>query len=337
MRKEATLEQWKLLYEAATRIKALKPWEKFWDLDLIGIRYGAEEDTVFFSILGRGGDCYGISVYEGYKGLNSFLMLTMQESMNLSVEYAMHNQSALTCYWGNREELTDKQRKIVKELGYSYRGKNQWLYFLSFEAGYYPFNLDADEVQRMSEYLCDLELALKCYNDTDIQVDFEKGNMFLLSFGKDKKLRSFGERPLPFTAYAFGNLVITDEELIEKLSKAKKFDAILEADVISMHAKVAEKKYGRPANPSLSVLLDAVSEMVINFEMSEPDDEPLGMLAEILIDFVLQYGAPKEVRVSNVIIEAALEHVCDICDIKLRRVKSLPAIETFKYGMHQFV
>ncbi len=99
MRKEATLEQWKLLYAAATRIKALKPWEKFWDLDLIGIRYGAEEDTVFFSILGRGGDCYGISVYEGYKGLNSFLMLTMQESMNLSVEYAMHNQSALTCYW----------------------------------------------------------------------------------------------------------------------------------------------------------------------------------------------------------------------------------------------
>ena len=38
MRKEATIEQWKELYEVATRIKEMKPWNKFWDLDIIGIR-----------------------------------------------------------------------------------------------------------------------------------------------------------------------------------------------------------------------------------------------------------------------------------------------------------
>jgi hypothetical protein len=43
MRKEASLEQWKVLYEVATRIKELKPWELFWDMDLIGIRNGAGE------------------------------------------------------------------------------------------------------------------------------------------------------------------------------------------------------------------------------------------------------------------------------------------------------
>lgn len=175
-----------MLYEAATRIKELKPWEKFWDMDLIGIKYGEEEDIVFFSILGRGGECYGIAGYEGYEGLNSFLMLTTQQSMNLSVEYAMFNQRNLTCYWGNRDELTDKQRKIIKDLGYSYRGKNQWLYFLSFEPGYYPYNLDSEEVVRLSEYFQDMELVLKYY-DTNMKVDFEHGNMFLFSFGKDKK------------------------------------------------------------------------------------------------------------------------------------------------------
>ena len=65
MRKEASLEQWKVLYEAATRIKELKPWEKVWDMDLIGIKYGKEEDTVFFSILGRGGSC---TAYRFMKG-----------------------------------------------------------------------------------------------------------------------------------------------------------------------------------------------------------------------------------------------------------------------------
>ncbi|MFQ9704684.1 MAG: YkgJ family cysteine cluster protein [Enterocloster clostridioformis] len=45
MRKEALLEQWKQLYEVATRIKELKPWEKLWDMDLIAVRSGAKEDT----------------------------------------------------------------------------------------------------------------------------------------------------------------------------------------------------------------------------------------------------------------------------------------------------
>lgn len=336
MRKEASLEQWKVLYEAATRIKELKPWEKFWDLDLIGIKYGEEEDTVFFSILGRGGDCYGITVYEGYEGLNSFLMLTMREHMNLSVEYAMFNQRNLTCYWGNRDELTDKQRKIIKDLGYSFRGKNQWLYFLSFEPGYYPYNLDSEEVTRMGEYFQDLELVLKYYDETNMKVDFENGNMFLFSFGKDKTTWNFGEAPLPFTAFQFGNLLITDEELLADLAKVPKCNAVLEADISVMGARIDDKKYSRPANPALALLGNAASETVISFEMTEPDDDPMVMLAETVIRFIFQYGAPKEIRVTNVIAEAGLEQVCDVCGIKLRRVKRLKGLDSFIRSMGRF-
>lgn len=336
MRKEASLEQWSVLYKAATQIKELKPWEKFWDMDLIGIKYGEEEDIVFFSILGRGGDCYGIAVYEGYEGLNSFLMLTMQQSMNLSVEYAMFNQRNLTCYWGNRDELTDKQRKIIKDLGYSYRGKNQWLYFLSFEPGYYPYNLDSEEVVRLSEYFQDLELVLKYYDDTNLKVDFEHGNMFLFSFGKDKKTWNFGESPLPFTAFQFGNLLITDEELLADLSKAPMCNAVLEADISVMGVRIDDKKYSRPANPALALLGDVASEMIISFEITEPDDDSMVMLAEMVIRFIFQYGAPKEIRVTNVIVEAGLKQICDVCGIKLCRVKRLQGVVSFMQNMDRF-
>lgn len=336
MRKEATLVQWRTLYEAATKIKELKPWEKFWDMDLIGIRDGAEEDTVFFSILGRGGDCYGIVVYEGYEGLNSFLMLTMQQSMNLSPQYAMFHQKNLTCYWGDREELSAKQRNIIKELGYKYRGRNQWLYFLSFEPGYYPYNMDADEVQRMGRYLQDLGMALQHYDAMDADVDFENGNMFLLTFGEDRKTWNFGQAPLPFTAFQFGNLLITDEELLADLAEAPRCDAVLEADISVLGASVSDKKYDRPANPALSLLGDAKSGMMIRFEMLEPEDDAVVMLAEILIGFIFNAGAPKEVRVSNVIVEAGLEQICDVCGIRLRRVKRLQGLESFMEEMQRF-
>ena len=336
MRKEASLEQWRALYGTATRIKELRPWERFWDMDLIGIKYGEDEDIVFFSILGRGGECYGIAVYEGYEGLNRFLMLTMHQNMNLSAEYVMFNQRNLTCYWGNRDELTDKQRKIIKDLGYSYRGKNQWLYFLSFEPGYYPYNLDSEEVARLSEYFQDLELVLKDYDDVNMKVDFENGNMLLFSFDKDKETWNFGEAPLPFTSFQFGNLLITDEELLTNLAEAPKSSAVLEADISVMGARIDDKKYSRPANPALVLLGDAASEMIISFEMTEPDDDPNIMLAEMVIHFIFQYGAPKEIRVTNIIVEAGLEQICDVCGIKLRRVKRLHGLDSFIKGMGRF-
>ena len=98
MRKEASLEQWRALYEVATRIKELKPWEKFWDMDLIGISSGAEEDTVFYSILGRGGDCYGIAVYEGYEGFNSFRLEKIKKHGILVRHHCrLHRSNSVIC------------------------------------------------------------------------------------------------------------------------------------------------------------------------------------------------------------------------------------------------
>lgn len=337
MRKEATIEQWKELYEVATRLKEMKPWEKFWDLDIIGICEGAKEDTTFYSILGHGGDCYGIVVYEGYAGLNDFMMLTMQEKMNLPVDYVMFSQKNLTCYWGNREELTDKQRKNIKEMGYKYRGKNQWLYFLSFEPGYYPYNLDQNEVVQMTNCFQNLELALQYYESAQVDVNFENGEMYYFEFGKDKKTWNFGAEPLPFTSFQFGNLVITDEDLLKDLEKVPKCNGVLEADIAILGVSVNDKKYKRPANPATCMIADAASGMMLKCELQEPDEDPIVSLVEELIGFIFQYGAPKEVRVTNILVEAGLEQICGICGIKLRRVRTLQAIEEFREGMRQFM
>ena len=45
------------------------------------------------------------------------------------------------------------------------------------------------------------------------------------------------------------------------------------------------------------------------YGVSKQKEDAMVMLAEILIGFVFQYRAPKEVRVSNVIVEDGLEQV----------------------------
>lgn len=332
-RKEADLGQWKELYETATRIKELKPWEKFWDHNIIAIRRGDKEDTVFFSILGGAGECYGIVAYEGYEGWNKYLIFAMQEQLNMSVEYAMFTQKNLTCYWGDRDELSSKQRKIIKDLGYSYRGRNQWLYFMSFKPGYYPYNPDSDEVTRLTGYYRDLEMALKHYYDNDMNVDFDSGKMYLVSLDRDKKTWNFGEATLPFMGCQLGTLTLSDEEILSELSELPKNDMVLEADVSVIGASISDRKYIRPANAALAVIAEATTGMILNAQFIEPDADPIIELADKLLDCMFKAGIPKQIRVCNGILYAGLEDVCKACNVDLRMVKRLPGTEDFIYEM----
>lgn len=162
------------------------------------------------------------------------------------------------------------------------------MYFLSFEPGYYPYNMDTDEVLRMTEHMRNLERALKCYEQETEGVDFEHSNMYHIMLDEENEIISTGEMPLPFTSFQFGNLLITDEKLLSDLAKVPKCNAVLEADVSVLGASVNDKQYDRPANPALSLLGDANSGAVIKFEMLEPEDDAIVMLAEILIGFICE-------------------------------------------------
>lgn len=56
-----------------------------------------------------------------------------------------------------------------------------------------------------------------------------------------------------------------------------------------------------------------------------------------MVGFIFQYGVPKEVRISNMLVEAGLEQICETCGIKLKRVRKLQAIEEFREGMKRFM
>ena len=47
----ATLEQWKELYDLAIEITKLKPWNSYWDMDLIAVETKKNEEPNFVSIM----------------------------------------------------------------------------------------------------------------------------------------------------------------------------------------------------------------------------------------------------------------------------------------------
>lgn len=114
MRKEASIEQWRQLYEIAGKLKEFKPWEILYDTDLLCIQPGGKEKPVFISIMGKAGYTVGIAMYEGMEGLADFDMIATSEENGLPLDYVMFEQNALCCYWGDREEVPRSQKENIR-------------------------------------------------------------------------------------------------------------------------------------------------------------------------------------------------------------------------------
>ena len=73
--------------------------------------------------------------------------------------------------------------------------------------------------------------------------------------------------------------------------------------------------------------------MILKADMLGPEEDPRAALAENIVGFIMEHGAPKEIRVTNVIV---LEHICESAEIRLRRVKRLSGLDGFRKEMGRF-
>lgn len=334
MIQEASMEEWKVLYETATGIKERKPWEEFWDMDLIGIQEAEDKEPVFFNILGKNGECFGIIMYEGLSGLNNFFLLADQEKLNVSAEYAVFSQNNLACYWGNREELTDRQREVVKELGYKYHGKNQWLYFVAHNDGYFPNMLNREEVKRMTKALLLFVRALDYWEENPLSVDFAHGNMYLYAYDAKEEQWQGKEQPLPFTEYQFSHPKLTDALLLEALKQAKRGNYRLEAEIDFWGVPLGEKHDdGRTRNHKVCLIADADSRRILKADIMGEEAEAAEWLIQYMVDFILGQGAPEEILVSSQLVAAILRQIGELAGITITQKDVLSTIKSFMADM----
>lgn len=330
-REEASLEQWRELYEAAAKIKELKPWERFWDMDLIALKEG--DNLAFAVIMGRGGECYGISIYEGLEGLNDFMMLCNREKLNLSEIYAGFTQNSLTCYWGDRDELSQEQYQIIKSLGHKFRGKNQWPYFISHKTGYLPYNMDAVEVERMMVYLSRLAQAIAYYDERKFKVDFERGNLFCYSLDQETGQWGGTERPLPFVSYQFVRLDISDEKFEREFCEVPQGNRGLDVQIEYIPTAIGDEEYERPGAVRMVMLADTATGMILGADLIHPDEFEGDVLINCILEVIFESERPKEIRICNDIMENYLYDLCKVGKIKLKKVKKMPVFQEFLEGL----
>lgn len=326
MRKEANLKQWKDLYEVAIKLKEMKPWKKLWDMDLITILTSDTEEPTMCSVMGRGGECFGIGVYVGIEAIHGFFQMARNQDM--SSEQLIRYQNNLSCFFGDRSELNAKELKLIKDLDLKFRGRNQWIYFKVFDSIHVPHMPEERDVLKLTEMLRHLYMALKAMNN-GITVDFEHGNMLLRRFDAESKLWLNHEAPVFIPDVQYKIPILQDELLIKKISNQKVVNSKLELDIAYLNSYINGKEYDTPIMSRLCILADRRAGLILDQVMITPDMEDVDVVFDILINFIMQRGRPKAIIVRDEYLQSLLLDLCERTGIDLKVQLNLQLIDNF--------
>ena len=137
--------EWAGLYQAAIAFKQAAPWQWMANEDLFAVENPYNGEVGYCSVLGIGGEEFGLGIFLGDKGLQYYARLMSEDTEPEELDEKIM-VPLLTMLFMDREELHKEDREVVRSLGLSFRGRNAWPLFRSQKPGYVPWLVEKDEV-----------------------------------------------------------------------------------------------------------------------------------------------------------------------------------------------
>ena len=334
IQKEPTLEQWTKLYKLAADIKKIAPWEHLWDVDLITIVPPGYQEPIFCSTMGRNGETYAIGLYLGYEGLAS--LYRVLEGADEPALISGFQQKCLICYFGDREEILPKDRAVMNELGIKFRGRNQWVYFRSFEPGFYPWHINAKEADCL---IIAFENIIEVFHSLfveGVKVDFENGMSFVRTYSQEdqKWVDSISEVPDRVVEVPFYE--VKDELLVKRLKGEKKNKQHLEFDVLFIPVPIQDNKNTKPYLKRIVILADSSSGILLDQHLIEQKESVHDCVIGILTGYIQKFGRPSAIHARDFEQGGYIKDLCQKLDIRLIENVSVSAIDDIYESMMDY-
>ncbi|MDR3173681.1 MAG: plasmid pRiA4b ORF-3 family protein, partial [Treponema sp.] len=301
----------KKLYALMGRIKESKPWEKLWDTEFILIELPGREEPVLCSVMGRNKECFGIGVYPGFASIHSLLRTLDVEATSPFV--FMGYQDCLVGYWGQREELAPEERARLKELGISFRGKQDWIFFRKYMPGCLPWRLNSKDADILIETLDRFIDAYAAFQ-AGLNVNFDTNEIICHRYmEKEKKWITEAGKipPLPIKVNPFH----VESSDVEPLRFKQKTPMVIEAETLFFPRSFESNKEGVPLMIRINVLMDNKTGVILSQCIIEPGENSDRTLIDMIIDFINEDGRPDTIMVRDDLCTLVLQEFCEKIDV----------------------
>lgn len=328
--------KWPKLYSLAAQFYRLQPWTWMSNFDIFAVVDPHSGRVGYCSVLGEGGEVFGLTVYRGDQGLDVLKKLMYGEIGGDDFKYM---QDYLLLSYENREDLDDEDYRRIQNSGVKFRGRLAWPCFRNYEPGYTPWSVNEDEVDFMS---CVLEQAIAV-------AEMAKQNPgFLVSQGDDRVWMRYAVRQGEDTLWegkwtdmtvskpeqTVYESVLAEIQLAAIRKRAKQTTAVWEIGMFYLPRPVQEGR--RPFFPRVSVIMEQNSGLVIGYDLTGAEGSP-PLHAHLQINLFQTISNtecyPTRIWVDDEQVYHMLNHVCKQIGIQLKQVDRLPAMDLMKQSM----
>ena len=344
---EPTFDEWKKLYEASIEFKKIKPWEWMQDNDLFAIKDPQTGEYAYCCIMGNLGEYYGIAAYLGPEGLDGILKV-MNDEIEPDDPDFMFIQKCLMVSFEDRTFLAEEDRKIIKQLGLRFRGKNEWPIFRNHTPGYFPWFISADECRFLTIILNQsVYIALKCkeegfgfFRNTKLAKDDNK----LSFFTRIPERKNGGVKwnndyinPLQYSA-KYTTFKLLDELKTKRLQKlCKRKGAAWEVDTFYSPGPIQEDPHMRPYYPKVCLIFDQGRGTILGFNIIKNIEDEGNKFLDLISELIETYKQlPYKIIIQRDETYYLLLDYCKQLGINLEKVDYLVNLEEARYEMHNF-
>ncbi len=316
--------KWLRLYECAGRIGELAPWEIFDEGDKFAYIWRAKNKAFYFSFISESAGRYGIACYDGTENYARARKRLTAPDNKREPTFALQN--AYVCLWGDREDLTTPTYELIKELGFSFRGKGAWLYFQRYETGYEPVLPNERDLDLMIEVFENLCMMVRAVRDGAVDPQFDRG--LTLTRWYDAKDGLYYTHPFQVPEPTAPKLEVRVQKgpLFDDLLKAPAGSSVWDLDW-SYLPKLVKGDDGRWMFPILLLCVEEKSGLVLFSDMLEPSQNAVRAVAKSLCPTMAKFGRPASISVCDGELKTVVEDICRKTGVKLSVKKRLPALE----------
>jgi hypothetical protein len=325
-----SLEEWRKLYEAFTRLREMAPWEWMKETDIFGVQNPETDELGFVSVMGMLGEHYAVAFYLGAKGLYSFWNFQDTGPPGIPEQYFEVRQ--LQASFEDRNELKDKDREIIKELGLTFRGRQAWPLFRSFRPGFYPWFLEAQEARFLTSVLEQtLDVAPRFKEDRSLLDPFDDDRYLVRAPRQEGTMLTWKDRVVRVPPPEPSKITTaTDVQALEELKRLPRSLHTIEIDFFMMRSVVHEKD-ARPYFPYMLLLVEASRGIVLGGELLSPEASLEAMWGSIGTHVVKSLVGvrivPQQISVRSDLLLGLLQPLADELGFQLKQSPFLPGLD----------
>ena len=324
-------EVWRQLYTYADEWVQLKPWEVLWSNDFVALEINGK--TYYCTIMGKLGDCIGVSIYEGEEGYADLCSIAHEYPDQAITQYMMFEQNCLTFYMGDREEVPKGQKEIIKKLGLKYRGKGHWPYFLSFVPRFYPYEINDQQASVIVQVFKHLIPLMKAYMNHEVAVDFDNGEIL---FAHDHHGWKYEAIQRPEEQEKFYVVDLEDQQYLNYLKELPQTQNQYIIDLAYLSGGLVDEAYDRPVSSLVLLALDVDSQQIIKVSMPRPEDDEIIECISMFCELMQDYGKPKDIYIRNPRVFSSIISICEECQVEVN-VTSLQMMDDIFAQMDYFI